>query len=283
MNLRLTSLGLALALFVSPAASRAGVDTWLQGGLLTPELITALKDDLALSPEQESRMQAALENVRAEAASLETAFKEKQREFNQMLRQPDTTQEQAAAALTRLLEAESPLKQLQLRLLLQMRDLLSPEQQRKAVALAPGKLNRQADLEGRVRAKATRLRAAVETLGIPPTTAMKDRGAEVESLIRANKLSEADKALDKLISEGGLDSPAEKDTTPDFATQDPGAVDVDTLRERYTRVHEAADRLVSIPKIRRLLLAREALEEAKAREDAEGVGRILTWAEAQLK
>ncbi len=260
----------------------AGPEVFLQGGLLTPEIIAKIKPELALSSDQETKMTEIVNAAQSEAAPLEQTVRERQKTFHQILRQSDSTVEKSSAALAELMEAEAAVKQLQLRTLLSLRDVLSLEQQKKAIALAPSRQAKRADVESRVREKAMRLKSAVEALGVPPTLQMKERGSKVESLIRAGDWAAADEALDQLVIDSEVEAP-ESTTALDFSTFDPGDTNLDTLKQRYQDVEVAAQSVISIQRVRQLIQAKQALEEAKATEDAVAVGRILTWAESVLK
>ncbi len=270
-----------LILLSTAILAYAGPDAWLQNGLVTPETITTFKSELGLSAEQEEKMQSIVTAARSEGESLEQTVREQQKALNELLRNRETTVDAASAALTRLLEAETPVKQLQLRALIQLRDVLTPEQQKEAVRLAPGRVAKSDGIEMRVKQKAEKLRAAVEALGIKPTNAMSERGAEIEGLMRAGDWKTADAALDKLTQESGADEP-EATVELDFAKFDPGNVDLEVLKERYQTVQDKGQSVISIPLVRQFLKAKEVLEAAKESQDAEKVGRILTWAEQQL-
>ncbi|TDU68151.1 LTXXQ motif family protein [Prosthecobacter fusiformis] len=260
----------------------AGPESWLQNGLLTPEMIAMIKPELALTLEQENAMNKIAATARDEAAPLEQKVREEQKAFGQILRQPGSTSEVAAAALTRLMEAEAEVKHLQLRTLLNLRDVLSPEQQKKAVALVPARQAKRSDQETRLREKAARLKAAVEALGVPATAGMVQRGLEVESLVREGDLAAAGAALDRLFIDSQVDKPEEAEPL-DFSSFAPGDTDIETLRQRYQAVEAAAQSVISIHLLRQLIQARKALEQAKADEDVIAVGRILSWAEKVLK
>lgn len=270
-----------LILLCTAVLAFAGPDAWLQSGLVTPEMIASLKSELDLTAEQEEKMQSIVTAARGEGEPLEQAVREQQKALNDLLRTRDTTAEAASAALTKLLEAEAPVKQLQLRALIQLRDVLTPEQQSKAVKLAPGRVAKADGIELRVKQKAEKLRAAVESLGIKPTNAMSERGAEIEAMIRAGDWKSADAAIDKLTKESGADEP-ENTAELDFAQFEPGNVDLEVLKERYQTVQDKGQSVISIPMMRQFLKAKEAFEAAKEAQDAEKVGRILTWVEQQL-
>lgn len=260
----------------------AGPENWLEAGLLTPEMITSLKPELGLTKDQEEKMTTLVKEVMAEAEPVEKQVREHEKELTRLLRQPSTTAAEAEAALTPLLAAEAEVKKLRLRTLLALRDVLTPEQQAKAVTLAPSRQGKSSSAEAQVKEKAQRLKTAVDALGVPPTQAMQARGQAIVSLMRAGDYDAADKALDQLILDSELDQTATV-PAPDFSQVSPGDIDLTVLKQRYTDVEVAAQSVVSIPLVRRLIEAKTALEAAKIAEDAEQVGRILTWAEEILK
>jgi len=260
----------------------AGPDEWLQSGLIKPEFIQQIKPSLDLSAEQETKMAGIVGEARSKGEPVEATLKEQKQELHQLLRKPDTTADAASAQLTQVLESEATIKQLQLRTLLALRDILSPEQREKAMKLSLNKAAAKGDLETLVTAKAGKLKAAVEALGETPTEAMKERGAEIEALLKSGDLQAADAALDKLIIDSQVNESVENETALDFSTYDPGNTDLDTLKERFESVKAGAQNIISIPLIKQFLQAKEAFESAKAAEDATAVGRVLTWAEHKL-
>ncbi|MBB5037637.1 periplasmic heavy metal sensor [Prosthecobacter dejongeii] len=271
---------LLLFCFTSPLI--AGPENWLEAGLLTPEMITSVKPELGLTQDQEEKMTTLVKDVMAEAEPVEKQVREHEKELTRLLRQPTTTAAEAEAALTPLLAAEAEVKKLRLRTLLALRDVLTPEQQAKAVNLAPSRQGKRSSAEAQVKEKAQRLKTAVDALGVPPTQAMQARGQAIVSLMRAGDYGAAGQALDELILESELDQTATV-PAPDFSQFSPGDTDLTVLKQRYTDVEVAAQSIVSIPLVRRLIEAKTALEAAKIAEDAEQVGRILTWAEEMLK
>lgn len=261
---------------------RADVNDWLQQGLITPEIISSLKTELELTAEQQTKMQAIVEAAQSEGQPLEQAVKDAQQAFNSLLKDRETQAEAAGTALTKLLEAESPLKHLQLRTLLQLRDVLTVEQQRLAVKLAPERKAKTAGLETQVRQKAMALREVVDSLGVKPTEAMSERGKEIEGLIRSGDWKAANEALEQLIKDSGFNEPVVTEPL-DFSSFETGDIDLEVLKQRYQSVQDRGQSVISIPMMRRFVQAKQAFEEAKEAQDAEKVGRILTWAEKQLE
>lgn len=262
----------------------AQVEDWLKSGLLHPDMISSIRDQLALTEEQQAKMNAQLGEARSQAEPLELAVKEQKKALNQLLKDRTATPEAAAAQLSKLLEAEGAIKQLQLRTLISVRNMLTPEQMEKAQKLnPPGQPSSGAGLEARVHGKAQKLRAAVDTLGITPTEAMKYRGEEIEGLIKSGQFADADAKLDELIKDSHykeLEAEVEK---VDFSKFEPGSTDLETLRERFERLQVAGQEVISLPLLREMLQAKSAFEAAKEAQDAEKVGRILTYAEGKLK
>jgi len=272
-----------LLLLTAAHLPAAHVEEWLKSGLLHPDMLAAVRDELALTEEQQAKLNSQLSEARAQAGPLEQAVKEQQKGLNQLLQDPSTTADAAAAQLSKLLEAEAAIKQLQLRALIGVRDVLTPEQLAKAKKLSPPKLAGGGDLEAKVKEKAGKLRAAVEALGVPPTEAMKYRGGEIEKLIKSGQFSDANGKLDELIEDSHfkeLDAEVEQ---VDFAKFEPGSTDLETLRERFESLQVAGQEIISLPLLREVVQAKTAFEAAKEAQDADKVGRILTYVEGKLK
>lgn len=274
---------LVLTLILTATTAFAAPEDLLKAGLLSPEIIQKIKPELELTAEQESKMTAIVSEAREKGSSAESALKEQQKTLHQMLREPSTTADAASAVLTKVLASEGEVKQLQLRTLIALRDVLTPEQQKKAAKLSLSKaVVQSSDLEASVKAKANKLRAAVDALGEKPTEAMAYRGQEIETMIKNGDWTSADAALDSLIKDSGVNEPEEASAAPDFSAFEPGDTNLDALQSRFETVKERAQEIISIPVMRRMLKAKEAFESAKAAQDAEAVGRILTFAEKEL-
>lgn len=276
---------LCCLLLATASLSAAQVEDWLKSGLLHPDMLATLRTELALTSEQQTQINAKLSEARAQAEPLELEVKLQQKALGHLLQDKSITADAAAAQLTKLLDAEGAVKQLQLRTLIGVRDVLTPEQMAKAKKMGPPKLaaGGGASLETKVTEKAGKLKAALEALGVPPTEAMKYRGGEIETLIKKGQFADADAKLDELMEDAHykeLEAEVEK---VDFSKFEPGSTDVETLKERYEGVKEAGQEIVSLPLLRELLQAKAAFETAKEAQDAEQVGRILTYVEGKLK
>lgn len=275
----------SLLLLCVASLRAANVEEWLQSGLLHPDLIASVRDQLALTEDQQTKLTSQLNEARQQAEPLEQAVKEQQKALNHLLQDSGATADAASAQLTQLLEAEAAVKQLQLRTLIGIRDVLTPEQLQKAKKLGPPNMASRGsgDLESKVTEKARKLRAAVESLGIPPTEAMKTRGGEIEQLIKSGQYAQADAALDKLIEDSHFKELEAEPDKVDFSKFEPGNTDVETLKQRFEDLQVAGQEIINLPLLRELLQAKDAFEEAKAAQDADKVGRILTYAEGKVK
>lgn len=272
-----------LLFLVTASLHAANVEDWLKNGLLHPDLLASVRDELALTEDQQIKLNAQLTEARQQAAPLEQVVKEQQKALNHLLSDTTTSTEAASTQLTKLLEAEAAVKQLQLRTLIGVRDVLTPEQLQKAKKLGPPQMAAKGNSDSAVTAKANKLRAAVEALGVPPTEAMKTRGAEIEALIKNGDLAAADKALDKLIEDSHLKELEAEAEVVDFSKFETGSADLESLRQRFEAVQEAGREVLSLPLLRQMIQAKKAFEEAKEAQNAEFVGRILTFAEGKLK
>ena len=261
----------------------AQVEDWLKSGLLHPDMIASVREQLALTEEQQTKLNSQLSDARAQAEPLEQAVQEQKKALNQLLQDPSTSADVAAAQLTKLLDAEAAIKQLQLRALIGARDVLTPEQLAQVKKLGPPKLAASGGLEAKVKEKAGKLRAAVEAIGVPPTEAMKYRGEEIEKLIKSGQFAEANKELDELMEDSHFKELEAEVEKVDFANFEPGSTDVETLRERFESVQVAGQEIISLPLLRELVQAKTAFEAAKEAQDADKVGRILTYVEGKLK
>lgn len=261
-------------------APAADTDAWLKNGLINPEVIIKHQAELNLSADQQTKIMAMVEPAKTNVATLETALKKARQELETILRNPDTTADEATDKLSNALMAEAALKQFQLRTLIEFRRLLTPEQRTQALAMAANKGG--SELEAKIRDKAEQLKTAFEALGLPMTEGLRKRGQQIEEMIKNGGLELALNALEKLAAESGVDKPLTK-AELDFSKMEPGETELSKLKERLDSLQERAKEVVSVEVIGKLLQAREALEKAKSDSNADLVGRILTFAEGLLE
>ncbi len=273
----LTRLVLASLILVPTVGRALDAESLPKVGLFKPEVIAAHRGELGLSDDQTASLQGLVQAARQSAEPLETAVRNERQALEKLIRDSETKPDAASAQLTKLLDAEASVKQLQLRTLLGIRSLLTPEQRAKAVALAAKEPSGDRPLEARVKEKASRLKNAFESIGVPPASSLKEKGASIEASIKSGDLAAAEKALDALATEVGLDAP--EPAKPDFSKGETGSTVIEDLKQRYDNVTEKARNVTRLPDLKQLLQARDELEKAKSEQDVERIGRILTFAE----
>lgn len=249
--------------------------------LVSPETLTTFGENLGFSPEQQTKLSQIYENARSEAAGLEEAVKREEEALNARLRAVTIDGDAAAADFGKLLAAESKLKQLQFKTLLALRSVLSAEQLAKAIALESKIRAENGPLKTAIEQKAERIRLAFDSLGVQPAPELVVEGERIRLHLRTGEFEKADAALDELGKKVGIDE-AVDEAEIDFSRLSPGETELTVLEGRYRAVEAAAQRVIHLPTIRKLLQARDAIETAKTIEDASAVGRVLTWAEEAL-
>lgn len=267
---------IAIVLLMLPSSRALDLDH-----LVTPETLMTFRETLGFSAEQEAELSRIYETAKSEAETLEASVKREEEALNTKLRSDALDAAEAEASFNGLLAAETKLKQLQFKTLLSLRAVLTPEQVTKAVAIEGRSRQENGPLKLKIEEKAERLRLAFEALDVKPAPELVAEGEQIRIFIRTGELEAADKALDALGEKVGIDED-EESATIDFSQQDPGDIELNVLESRYRAVENAAQRVIHLPTIRNLLQARDAIEAAKTSEDAEAVGRVLTWAEQVL-
>ena len=269
------------ALVSATSVHAIDVGALVRTGLVLPDTLLQHQSELGISAEQADHLRKMADDARQEGRPLEEAVKQQQEAFDTALKNLETPSAAASEPLKALLDAEAALKQLQLRTLLKLRDELSPEQRKKALKLGKTDALTHDPLEARLKDKGMKVKTAFESLGIQLPESLKSKAAAIESQAREGRLSEAEKSLDLLIKETGVDEAAPA-TTVDFDKFEPGATEISTLQERYQAVTAKAGEVTHLPTLKLLVVGRDELEKAKAAEDATRVAKILTWAEGIL-
>ncbi len=266
-----------LLLFIATTQAKA----FDQHQLISLATIDDHIEEFSLTLEQIDKLRSIREEAEAGFRPLEEAVRREEQAVDAILQSESIVKDEAQDKFTALLEAEKAAKQQQFATFLALKEVLTPDQLARAVILARGDRESRVPLEVRVQGKAERLKAAFDELGIKPPSSLQARGEAIMELVRVGQLEEADLALDELAQDVGLEE-ASDETVIDFSLVDPGATDSETLKDRLEAVQYAAEQVTSLPMLRRLVQARDALEGAKATEDADLAGRILTWGEQTL-
>lgn len=278
----LLNLAFCLSLSLVPQGYALDARSLIKSGLVAPETLLQHEADLALTEKQSVAIRSIGEKAKQLGAPMEQEIRNQQLALEVLLKAHGSELEQASVQLTRLLEAEAALKQLQLRTLLELRNELKSEQVTKALALSSLEAGQKNPLEGQVKAKVEKLQAAVQSLGSgKPPQALSDAGAKIQKLIQARDWTAANKALDTLSAEIGADESSTVEPV-DYNQFPAGNTEVETLKQRYEVVRESAQKVTRLSTIRQFLEAAKDLNAAIAAEDTNRVGKILTWAEGAL-
>ena len=250
----------------------------LKLGVVPPETVARHLSALGLSPDQDSAIRELVKKAKSETSTLDTSIREYRDLLEEIVKQPAASIDEAEARLNKLLEAEASAKRLQLRTILGINAQLTGDQRAKALELA----RRDVELESVIKAKIDRIKSAVDAIGCKPTPAIEARGQAIRELTESGDLAEVDRALDKAIADLGIDEAAQPVKPVDFASYEPGNVELTALEERYRKVEEKVQGVIRLSTLRQLLQAKDALDTAKAAQDAVAAGSVLTWAESVL-
>lgn len=272
------SIVLLLAFALSASAQvKIPRDDLFRLGFTPPELLKIHLDDLSLDAGQRERATGLLEASATAMPALEATMKEQGQALETLVTSSTPNPDEAEKMLDRVLDAEAAIKRLQLRTILGLHGVLTPEQRTKALELA----KRDVELEASARALAERIRTALDRLDVKPTQAIEERGDQIKPLLESGKFAAAMEALRAAAEDFGIDEPVSEEPL-DFSKFDAGIIELAQLQRRYADVEQRIRRVVRIPLLRQLAQAHPELEAAKAAQDAVAVGRILTWAEATL-
>jgi hypothetical protein len=108
------------------------------------------------------------------------------------------------------------------------------------------------------------------------------RGQKITGLLQSGDPAATDRELDQAIVDLGIEEAAQPVKPIDFSAFEPGNIELTALEERFHRVEEKVQGVVRLSTLRQLVQARDALDAARAAEDAVKAGCILTWAESVL-
>lgn len=267
-------LSLALPALADPKVNAADL---IRAKLAPPETLVRYLGNLGLTQEQKSEIESLLDKARSEAPALEATIQECRERLELTITAAAGPLTAAETQLDALLQAEGDLKRLQLRTIFGTNAALTPEQRQEAISLA----KREMELRPVIEKKVARIKAAVDSLGCEPTQAIQQRGQAVSHLMETAPADEADRALDQIIADLGMDESVPPEEV-DFSTFDPGDTDLAALEQRFSAVERKVQTLVRLSTLRQMMKAHQALENAKAAEDPVAAGRVLTWAESFL-
>lgn len=241
----------------------------------------ANQSELEISDSQKQQIVSLFDAARREAEPLEAVVRDSEEKLADVIRSHGNSYE-ASEQLKKLLDAESNLKQLQLRTLYQIRDVLTSEQKKMIATLPMQPSNERNQKETQFKEKADKLRAAFTDLKIQIPPSIASKGKEVEQALKNLDMDLANKLVDQLILEVGLNEPVDN-SQDDIQSFESGSTDLSELQSRLASVEQKAKEVKWLPTLRKLIQARDHIEKAKANQDAQLAGKALTFAEKALE
>jgi hypothetical protein len=173
--------------------------------LFPPDFLFAQREALGLNETQLQDMQAIVQDVQPKFEALKGQLEDSVKTLQEALHQPKPDIAKTEEKLRSMLTQENEVKVLQIRLMLTLRDKLTPEQVEKARQLRPqftSTTNPDEGLAERLKAKFEQLRTAVEARasgGQPPEEII-SKAHDIQQLVQTGKPQEAERALDALLS-----------------------------------------------------------------------------------
>jgi len=101
----------------------------LERYLIPPEVIMRRQREIGLQPAQRTQITQAIGRLEASLVELQWTMQDQQQALAEMLQQPQVNTEAALQALDRVLTTETAVKRAHFQALLQIRNVLTPEQQ----------------------------------------------------------------------------------------------------------------------------------------------------------
>jgi Spy/CpxP family protein refolding chaperone len=200
---------LALLAFVCPGRPAEPThdkdkDNPIEQEFFPPEFLLAQREALGLSDTQLHDLQAVIQDAQPKFENLKGQLEERVKALKEVLRQPKPDISQTEEKLRTMLTQENEVKVFQMRLLLTLRNTLTPEQVEKAQQLRQhfNGANPTEGLAERLQAKFKKLRGLVEerAAGGPPPEDIVTKAREIQQLAQDGKPFEAEKKLDTLLS-----------------------------------------------------------------------------------
>jgi len=133
-----TMIGLFLVL-LSPAAARAQQPDQdpIGQSFFAPELVMQHQETIGLSPEQKDTFKNDIRQAQLKFTELQWKLQDEMEKLVSLVKQPHVDEQQALAQLDKVLAAEREVKKEQVKLLVRIKNNLTPEQQAKLAELRP--------------------------------------------------------------------------------------------------------------------------------------------------
>lgn len=137
MRVRLIAIALALGMAgLPPARADAPSQDPIGGAFIPPEVIMAHQQELNISDQQRSAILADLQSAQQHFTQVQWQLSAATEKLGSIVKAPRVDESKALAQLDSVLNLEREIKRTQLRLMIQVKNELTPDQQVRALGLA---------------------------------------------------------------------------------------------------------------------------------------------------
>jgi Spy/CpxP family protein refolding chaperone len=193
--------------------------------LISPQFIMEHAEGIGFTAEQKAAVRAAAEEAHSQSKEKMVAVNESRASLKQTLESESIDETAALTKLETILNAESAVKRVQLKLLVQVNNLLSP-QQRSALRSAQQKTAWSVSTRERLEKKLEKVRVAVmaqSETGSPPF-AVSELMTQFPKLMQTGKHKEAEAILDEALQRLNVGKPQTPVPTPPQSADSPEKV-----------------------------------------------------------
>jgi Spy/CpxP family protein refolding chaperone len=188
----------------------------IQALLIQPELIMQNREQLKLSDKQAEQLRAKVEAAGPESQELKQRSDKAMGKLAEFLSADQVDEAATLRQLDEVIAAESDQKRLHMRVMIQVRNLLSAEQLQMAKKLQASSPN-PTDVEQRLRAKLDRIQKAVQKLAQAGEQPFEVVGLmqKLPELMKAGRIDQAEALLDRVLVKLGLEKKsAQRSSSP---------------------------------------------------------------------
>lgn len=202
MKLIITTI-LALAAPLFAAGPHAPQNDPFAGAFFPPELILQTREQIGLSQQQLQSFQACVTKTQSQSDELRKKLEAETATLATLVKTDRVEASAALAQLDKVLDAERELKHLHIGLMVEIKNLLTPEQQAKLREMIKGGSAQAAEAtRARLTEKMERVKAGAEAWaasGRDPTEVLKAMEQNFKPLIESGKVKEAEAELDRVL------------------------------------------------------------------------------------
>jgi Spy/CpxP family protein refolding chaperone len=189
---------------VGAIAADASADP-LAGAFFPPEMILMASDQIGITQQQQEDLRSRVEKIQPRSEELRVKLERETSALSTLAKQNHVDEAAILSQLDRVLDAERELKHLHIGLVVQVKNMLTVEQQAKlrAIAASGGAQLAEATrkrLTGKVQEVEAGMQKWAES-GRDPSSIAQEMEEKFKPLIEAGKVSEAEAAVDRVLQE----------------------------------------------------------------------------------